>query len=54
MMVVRPKPMHEYNQIVAQRDEFTRNFYKEVRSHIPWATDQNTYFFVGLEKIWYR
>lgn len=30
MRSTRPKPMHEYTSLVAQREEFTRNFYKEV------------------------
>jgi len=30
MRMVRPKPVQEYTQLVAERDEFTRNFYEEV------------------------
>jgi hypothetical protein len=28
---VRPKPVHEYHALVAQRDAFTRDFYEAVR-----------------------
>ena len=28
--IMRPKPMHEYHTLVAQRDAFTQDFYKKV------------------------
>ncbi|KXN86624.1 Fatty acid amide hydrolase 1 [Leucoagaricus sp. SymC.cos] len=30
MRLVRPKPVHQYHALVAQRDAFTRNFYQQV------------------------